>query len=153
MDADRGEIRVFGKRHVAIDAQSLCEFLDSLVGTQVGEVIMHSLEYHLGRTEAERFKEENPQATLNDLIERFVEADRLSGVGLTKVSMSSNPQHLALIEVANPGTKGSTGATKSFVFSWWAGVLSSQLGKELDVNEVWYEKEGNIARGRLVERQ
>ena len=153
LDADKGEIRLFGKRHVAIDAQSLCEFLDSLVGTQVGEVIMHSLEYHLGRTEAERFKEKNPQATLNDLIERFVGADRLSGVGLTKVTMSSNPQHLVLIEIANPGTKGSTGAAKSFIFSWWAGLLSLHLGKELDVNEVWYDEQGNIARGRLVERQ
>jgi hypothetical protein len=60
---------------------------------------------------------------------------------------------LVLIEVANPGTKGTVGAAKSFIFSWWAGLLSTHLGKELDVNEVWYDKQENIARGRLVERQ
>jgi len=151
-DKEKGEIRISGERHVAIEAQSLCDFLDSLVGVQVAEVIMHSLEYRLGKAEGKRFMEKNPQATLNQLIEHFANADRLSGMGLTKTTWTAHPEAL-LVEVTNPATSGLVGASKSFIFSWWAGALSSHAGKEFDVNGVAYDEQKNIARGTLVERK
>lgn len=138
---------------MAIDAQSLCNFLDSLVGVQVAEVIMHNLEYRLGKAEAKRFMEKNPQATLNDLIEHFVEADRLSGMGITKTAWCANPGEALLVEVANPGVRGRVGASKSFIFSWWAGALSSHTGKEYDVNEIAYDEQKNITGCKIVERR
>lgn len=137
---------------MAIDAQSFCNFLDSLVGIQVSEVIMHNLEYRLGKAEAKMFRQKNPQATLNDLINHFVEADRLSGMGIAKTTWTANPRAL-VVEVTNPATRGLVGASKSFIFSWWAGALSSHTGKEFDVNGIEYYEQKNIVRGTLVERQ
>ena len=151
-DKERGEIRISGERHVAIDVQSLCNFLDSLVGVQVAEVIMHNLEYRLGKAEAKRFKEKNPQASLKELIDNFAEADRLSGVGITKTTWTPSPGAL-LVEIVNPATRGQTGASKSFVFSWWAGALSLYTGKEFDLNGIAYDEKENMARGTLRERQ
>ena len=152
-DIEKGEIKVLGERHVAIDVQALCNFLNSLLGVQVAEVVMHSVEYRLGKAEAEKFMAKHPGATLNKLIERLVEADRLQGVGITKVSLSDNPEHSVFIEVVNPATRGAVGAAKSFIFSWWAGALSSQMGKELDVNGVAYDEQNNTARSKLIERR
>jgi hypothetical protein len=151
-DKEKGEIRISGERHVAIDAQSLCDFLDSLVGVQVAEVIMHNLEYRLGKAEAKKFKQKNPQASLDDLINHFVEADRLSGMGMTKATWTANPRVL-LVEVSNPAIRGHAGASKSFIFSWWAGALGSYTGTEFDVNGIEYDERKNIARGTLVERR
>jgi hypothetical protein len=151
-DKEKGEIRISGERHVAVDAQSLCDFLDSLVGLQVAEVIMRNLEYRLGKAEAKRFKEKNPQASVKELTDHFVEADRLSGMGITKTTWTPNPQAL-LVEVANPATRGHAGASKSFIFSWWAGALSWHTGKEFDLNSIVYDEKANIVRGTLVERR
>lgn len=152
-EKEKGEIRISGERHVAVDAQSLCNFLDSLVGVQVAEVIMHNLEYRLGKAEGKRFIEKSPRATLNELIAHFVEADRVSGMGITKTTWCANPGGGLLVEVSNPAIRGCVGASKSFIFSWWAGALSSHAGKEFDVNEVAYDEQKNIARGKLVERR
>lgn len=153
MGQGESEIRICGERYVAIDAQSLCNFLDSLVGIKVAEVIMHSLEYQLGKAEAKRFKEKNPQATLNDLIDHFVEVDRLSGMGITKATRCAKPGDILEVEVANPAVRGSTGASKSFIFSWWAGALSFHAGKEFDVNGITYNEQTKIISCKLVERR
>jgi hypothetical protein len=114
---------------------------------------MHNLEYQLGKAEAKRFKEKNPQATLNDLIEHFVEADRLSGMGITKTTWCADPDDIVQVEVANPAVRGSIGASKSFIFSWWAGALSFHTGKELDVNGITYDEQTKVIRCKLVERR
>ncbi len=48
-DREKGELRILGRRQTAFDAQALCEYLDSLVGVQVGEVIMSNLESRSGK--------------------------------------------------------------------------------------------------------
>src|SRR3989304_5928633 len=52
-DKAKGELRILGKRHTALDAQALCDHLDSLVGPTVAEVIMDNHERRLGKEEAE----------------------------------------------------------------------------------------------------
>jgi len=151
-DKENGAIQILGQRHTAIDAQSLCDFLDSIVGIQVGEVIMHSLEFRLGKSDAARLKDERPNATLDECIEQLAKSDRLSGIGITSVTLAGNSQDSIRIEVTNPSVKGSAGAGKSFIFSWWAGALSSLLGSNFDVNGVVYNEEKNVIRCRIVPR-
>ena len=114
---------------------------------------MHNLEYRLGKAEGKRFMGKNPQATLNELIEHFVEVDRLSGMGVTKATWCANPGETLLVEVVNPGVRGRVGASKSFIFSWWAGALSSHAGKEYDLNGMDYDDQSNITRCKIVERR
>jgi len=149
---ENGEIQILGQRHTAIDAQSLCNFLDSIVGTQVGEVIMHSLEFRLGKSDAARLKDERPNATLDECVEQLAKSDRLSGIGITRVTLAGNSQDSIRVEITNPSVKGSAGAAKSFIFSWWAGALSSLLGTNLDVNGVVYSEEKNVIGCRIVPR-
>jgi hypothetical protein len=151
-DTEKGELRILGQRHTAIDAQTLCNFLDSLVGIQVSEVIMHNLEFRLGKLDAARLRAEKGQVSVTELIEDFVRTDRLSGIGITKVTMSENPQNSIHIEVTNPSVKGSTGAAKSFIFAWWAGVLTSLFDKEFDVNGAAYSEEKNMIVCQMVSR-
>ena len=38
----KGELYILGKRHVAIDVESLCEHIDALTGRPVAEVIINN---------------------------------------------------------------------------------------------------------------
>ncbi len=145
-------MRFLGKRHTAIDAQTLCNHLDSLVGIQVAQVIMHNLEFRLGKLDAAKVKVEQPRATLDQLIEHLNKMERLSGIGVTKVALPEKPQAPIQIEVTNPSVIGTAGAAKSFVFSWWAGALTALLGKEFDVKDAVYHEEKNLLKGQIEAR-
>lgn len=154
-DAEKGELHILGRRCIAIDAQTFCDYLDSLVGSTVGEVQMRSLQFRLGRNCAERVRNESPQGTPQDIIDLLVESDRASGVGLTKVTLSLNPGDRSdsiLVEISNPSVKGTEGAAKAYLLSWWAGALTSLLGTNLDAREIIYSQKENVMRCRLVPR-
>lgn len=151
-DTEKGELRILGQRHVAIDAQTLCSHLDSLVGTQVAEVIMHNLEFRTGKLDAARLKASKPNAPLPELIEHLSKSDRLSGAGVTKVTLPDAPEDSIRCEVSNPGVKGVTGASKAFIFSWWAGALTALVDKEFDVKNVAYDERNNVLSGVIARR-
>jgi len=151
-EKEKGELRILGKRCTAIDVQSLCEYLNSLVGIQVAEVIMHNLEFRLGKLDAATLKANKPQANVNELMEELVKSDQLSGLGITKAKFNESADISADIEVANPSVKGSAGAAKSFVFSYWAGAITALLDKEFDVKNVIYDQDRNIMKGSIVQR-
>jgi len=150
--SEKGELRILGMRLTAIDAQSLCDHLNSLVGVKVSEVIMHNLEFRLGKLDATRLRTERPGATLNDLIEHLRTVDQLTGVGITTVRSPSNRSEPVEVEVANPSVKGTEGAGKAFIFSYWAGALTALLDKELDMKNVVYDKEKDIMRCLITPR-
>jgi len=147
--SEKGELRILGMRLTAIDAQTLCNHLDSLVGVKVGEVIMHNLEFRLGKLDATRLKAEKPGATLDDLIEHLRKTDQLTGVGLTTVRIP-DPSGPVEVEVANPSVKGTEGAAKSFIFSYWAGALTALLGKEFDMRNASYDMEKDLIRCIII---
>ncbi len=151
-DTDKGELRILGKRHTAIDAQTLCSHLDSLVGVQVAEVIMHNLEFRLGKLDATRLRTEKTQASIPELVEHLTKSDRLSGVGITKVTLSKTPQYPIQIEVTNPSVKAATGAAKAFLFGWWAGALTALFDKEFDVKSVVYDETRDLLKGQIAPR-
>ena len=64
LDREKGELRILGIRRTAINAQAICDHLDTLVGVQVSEVIMHNLEFRLGKLEGARIRLESPQTNL-----------------------------------------------------------------------------------------
>ena len=150
--SENGELRILGMRLTAIDAQSLCNHLDSLVGTKVGEVIMHNLEFRLGKLDAARLRAERPGTKVNDLVEHLVRTDRLTGVGVTSVRFPETPSQPVNVEVANPSVKGTEGAAKSFIFSYWAGALTALLDKEFDVKNAVYDTEKNLMKCLITPR-
>jgi hypothetical protein len=151
-DIEKGELRISGVRLTAINAQALCDYLDTLVGARVAEVIMHNLEFRLGKLDAAKLRAEQPKATLRELIERLARDDRLSGFGITKVALSENAKNPIEIEIENPSVRGSVGAAKAFAFSWWAGIFTAFLGKEMDVENFNYNKERNLIECQIVPR-
>ena len=151
-NTEKGELRISGMRLTAINAQALCDHLDSLVGVRVAEVIMHNLEFRLGKLDGARVKAERPRATLQELVGHFTRDDRLSGFGVTKVTLPENVNRSIEIEILNPSVKGAGGAAKAFAFSWWAGVLTSLLDREMDVKYFLYYEEGNMMRCQIVPR-
>lgn len=151
-DKAKGELRIWGRRHTAVDAQALCEHLDSLVGEKVAETIMHNLESRLGKEDVRRTREERPQASVSEVLDLLIKSDLLSGAGVTKVVLPENETGDISLEVANPSVRGSSGAAKAFLFSWWSGALTALLGRDLDVADVAYDEGKNLLRGRLVQR-
>ena len=113
---------------------------------------MHNLEFRLGKLDAANLRAEKPQTPLSQLVEHLSKVDRLSGVGITKVMLHESPEDSIQIEVTNPSVKGMTGAAKAFIFSWWAGALTSLLDKEFDVKNVVYDEEKNVLKGQIVAR-
>jgi len=152
-DTEKGELRILGKRHTAIDAQALCNHLDTLVGVQVAEVIMHNLEFRLGKLDATKLRAEKPKATLRELVEHLAKTDRLSGLGITTVTLPENPQNPIEIEIANPSVKATSGAAKGFAFSWWTGALTALLGKEMEAKNFSYTESKNLMMSQIVAKQ
>jgi hypothetical protein len=153
LDREKGELRFLGQRHAAVDAQSLCDHLDSLVGIVVAEVIMSNLETRLGKKDGAKLREMNPNATADELVQELVRADLVTGMGLTKASLPKDPNLPIIVETWNPIVKGSRGASKSFLFSWWCGALSSILGSELEVRSVNFDEQANLMKCEIVRRK
>ena len=152
-DREKGELRILGRRNTAIDAQALCDYLDSLVGSQVAEVIMHNLESRTGKQDGDWIRKEKPELTTNELIRFGEEWDRVSGVGATQVTLPEDKTGPIVLEISNPSVKGTQGAAKAFLFSWWAGMLTSLLGKNFEYKNVLYDREKNIMKCEIVPRE
>lgn len=149
---EKGELRILGKRHTAVDVEAFCDSLDYLVGVQVAQVIMHNVEYRLGKLDGARAKMEKTKASLTELVDYLAQADLESGIGKTKVTLSGDPATQAEVEVANPCVRGTSGAARSFIASWWAGAITSLLDKEFDIKNVAFDQEKNIMKCSLATR-
>jgi hypothetical protein len=145
----KDEFRLFGRRQALVDVQSLCDHLDSLVGPVVGEVIMNNLESRLGKEDTTRLREMNPRATVDELVKKLVEADLVTGMGVTKVDVPKDPTAQIKVEIRNPIVRGNSGAAKSFLFSYWCGALSLILEREIDVKTVDYDEKADVMRCEL----
>jgi hypothetical protein len=152
-DREKGELRIVGRRNTAIDAQALCEYLDSLVGSQVAEVIMNNLESRSGKQDADWVRKEKPELAAKELIKFGEEWDRLAGVGATQVTLPEDETKPIVVEISNPSVKGDQGAAKAFLFSWWVGMISSLLGKNFEYKGVLYDREKNTMKCEIVPRQ
>jgi hypothetical protein len=151
-DRAKAELLVLGQRKIAIDAQTLCDYLDSLVGPKVAEVIMNNLEYRTGEADVASIRSENPQATIEHVIERLTEWGRLSGIGVTNVALTDNPSEPIVVEIWNPAVRGSAGAARAFLYSRWCGALSALLNQNLATKDVTYDEERSVAKCMLVRR-
>jgi hypothetical protein len=152
-DREKGELWIVGRRNTAIDAQALCDYLDSLVGSQVAEVIINNLESRAGKQDGDWVRKEKPELATNELIKFGEEWDRMSGVGATQVTLPEDKTSPIVLEIANPSVKGTQGAAKAFLFSWWAGMLTSLLGKNFEYKNVLYDQEKNIMKCQIVPRE
>ncbi len=151
-DKEKGEIRILGRRDTAVNAQALCDYLDSLVGVQVAEVIMQNLEFRLGKEDGASIRAERPKATISELIQLLAEWDRMTGMGVTKVTLPEEQDAPILVAVSNPSVKGDAGSSKAFLFSWWAGALTSLFNVNLETRNVAYDKESNSMKCEIVPR-
>lgn len=106
LDRTKAELHLFGRRHAAIDPQSLCSHLDLLVGTVVGEVMINSLETRLGQEDGEWMRKTHPNASTRELVDMLIEGDLVSGMGTTKVALSDDPKDPIRVEIWNPIVKG-----------------------------------------------
>lgn len=153
LDRAKAELHLFGRRHAAVDVQSLCSHLDSLVGTIVGEVIMNNLETRLGREDGAWMRQTNPKASVRELVDMLIDSDLKTGMGITKVAIPEDLKAPIKIEVWNPIVKAEKGAAKSFLFSWWCGALMALLDKDLEIKAVQNDQKANIMRCEITPRQ
>ena len=151
-DRKQGELRIHGRRYLAFDAQPFCEFLDSLIGERVAEVLIKNLQSRYGKEDGLRLRKENPNASLDELIRITTELDRMAGVGVTQASLVGPGSNSIALKISNPSVKGSKGAAKAFFFAWWAGVMSSYLGKDFDYANVVYDQETNTMNCEILPR-
>ena len=151
-DRGKGELRILGHRNAAVDARALCEYLDTLVGSQVGEVIMKNLETRLGKEDGLGLRKENPQLSPNELIKTITDWDRMAGVGATQATPVGNPVTSILLEVGNPIIKTSQGAGRAFLFGWWAGMVSAILGQDFEYTNVVYDSAKDVMKCEFVPR-
>jgi hypothetical protein len=151
-DKDKGELRILGRRQLAITPQDLCNYLDSLVGVPVSDVIINNLEFRGGKQETELFRKERPNSSVRDLIDVLIKYDSLTGVGITTVTLPEQQDKPILLEIFNPCVKGTIGAAKSFLFSWWCGALSALLGKDFEARNAAYDEKSNAMRCEILPR-
>jgi hypothetical protein len=152
LDEKRGEVRLLGLRQMIIDMDALCNHLDTLVGSQVAEVIIKNLELQEGKEEAKRFLRNHPGAKVQEFIELMKRYDALSGVGITSVKFSEHNEDPILIEISNPYIKRTSGSSKSLLFSWWCGVLSGIFHREFDLESITYDAGSDVLKCTITSR-
>jgi hypothetical protein len=149
---EKGELRILGRRHIAIGAEALCRHLESCVGRKVAEVIMNNHGVRLGKEEAEYVRAKNPQATVQQILDILLQSDRMSGFGMTKITLPVNNSDPVNVEVENPAITGTEGAAKMLAFSYWAGALSLLLGREFEIGDATYDQVSSQLKGQLIVR-
>lgn len=149
-DEANSEIRIFNRRHVAMDAEALCRHLETLTGVRVAEVIIGNHESQLGKEDAEEIRKQKPQATVQELLAVIAEGGILSGFGVTKAKLTEGASGDIHLEVSNPAVKSTAGAGKALMFSYWCGALSYFLGKEFEAIDVTYDEQQNMLKCRIV---
>jgi hypothetical protein len=150
-DKVKGELIVLGSRHAAVDLEALCRHLDALVGAKVAEVIIDNHQFRLGKEDAARLREARPRATIHELLDSLIEAESLSGFGIAKLTLDETPGAI-VVEISNPVVRGTAGGARSFMFSYWSGVLSFLLDKDLQAKDIVYDVTENLLKCRIVER-
>lgn len=151
-DKEKGELRIHGKRHIAIEAEALCEHLDSLVGMKVGAVILNQHEFRLGKEDASRILQERPGASVQDVAKLVAELDRLSGVGIITLSISENPSARIICEIANPVVHETDGTARALIASYWCGVFSQLLGRPFETKHGTYDEATDVVKYYLEPR-
>jgi hypothetical protein len=151
-DKAKGELRMLGQRHAAVDIQGLCEHLDLIVGPMVAEVVMNQHEFRQGKEDAASIRQEKPKAAIQELLDSFANAETLSGVGVVKVTIPEASPGPIDVEISNPCVKRTTGAAKSFLFSYWCGLFTQLLGKEFKIGQVAYDENKNLMKCRIIPR-
>jgi len=151
-DKAKGELRILGQRHIAIDAQGLCEHLDLILGSRVAEVVLNQHMMRQGREDAAAARKERPHVAIEELVDELSAGDVLSGVGLVKASVPGASPGRIDVEISNPGVKLTTGAARSFLFSYWCGVFGELLGKEFKIDDVAYDESKNLMKCRIISR-
>jgi hypothetical protein len=151
-DKAKGELRIRGRRHTAVDIQGLCDHLDLIVGAKVAEVVMNQHEFRQGKEDAANMREKEPQATIQELVSSFVDAETLSGVGVVRVTVPESSTSPIDLEISNPCVKETTGAAESFLFSYWCGVFTHLLGQEFKIDDVTYDNGKNLMKCQIIPR-
>jgi hypothetical protein len=151
-DRAKGELRILGQRHAAVDIQGLCEHLDLIVGPMVAEVVMNQHEFRQGKEDAANIRQEKPEAAIQELLDSFANAEALAGAGVVKVTIPEASPGPIDVEISNPCVKRTTGAAKSFLFSYWCGLFTQLLGKEFKINKVAYDENKNLMKCRIIPR-
>ena len=147
---EKGELTILGRRHTAFDVQPFCNYMDELVGAKVAEVMMKNLQSRLGKEDGAWLKKDHPNANLSELINLASEWDRLAGYGATEASLIEIDS--VSLTVSNPAIKGTKGAAKAFLFAWWAGMISSLIGKDYDYSNVTYDETANTMKCKIAPR-
>ena len=114
---------------------------------------MKNLQSRLGKEDGAWLRREHPQADLRELIKIASERDRMAGVGMTQATLSGPGPDLVALKICNPAVKGNKGAAKAFLFAWWAGVISSFLGRDFDYANVSYDESENTIECEIVPRR
>ena len=151
-DKAKGELRIKGQRHVAVDAHGLCEHLDLIAGTKVAEVIMNQHEFRQGKIDSANIRRERPDASIEQLADLFANAETLSGIGVVRVDPPKTSPGPVDVEISNPCVKGTTGAAKSFLFSYWCGIFSELFGKEFKIDQITYDEKENSMKCRIISK-
>jgi hypothetical protein len=149
-DPEKGEVQILDRRFAVVDIAAFCQRWDTLVGRKVAGVQMKNLEYHLGVDDAKAIMRNRPDATVEQLITYLQETDRISGVGVTKVTRTGD--ELFHIEIKNPVVAGTEGAAAFFASGWWCGAIDTVLKRRFDVGDPIYDREKNVLKFDLKAR-
>lgn len=115
--------------------------------------MMNQHEFRLGKEDAAKIRAEKPQATLREIIDTMVEAERASGVGVITAALPENLLGPIELEVSNPCVKRAAGASGAFIFSYWCGVFTHLLGENFKVNYAAYDGDKDLLKAEIVPRQ
>jgi len=139
-DTVNGEVRLCGARRMIMNPLAMCEKLDRMFGSGA-ETIVNYMLFESGRDTFNAIIENNPDKGRGELLKMLVDLQPHTGWGFVSLTILRVDPPIVSIVVKNPPVKALKGSQKQMISSYWAGVLSKYLNRQLLSKNQSYDTE------------
>jgi hypothetical protein len=117
-----------------------CEKIDKMFGSG-GEAIIHYMWFEQGFKLFEQMMQNSPLKPKEELLKELVEIQCQLGWGIVKATVIRHTPPTVELIVKNPLVKTLKGSQKHIIGSYWAGIFSKYLNKQLTCKDFNYNAE------------
>ena len=142
IDPEKGEMFVFGVRHVTHAPVQIYREIDLMVGSSA-EVLVHVAWYRVGYREFESALERQKDKTKEEILRDVAESDRYEGWGVTSYEIQDQSTLRILLRVKNPPVKSVEGSAIRSITGFWSGVFSKFYEKRITPKDLRYDAEND----------
>jgi len=139
---EKGEISILGRRGVIIDVVSCCAKLDEMLGSGA-EVVVHHMWYGYGYQLLDSIIEKEGNTLKEKLLKEMIKVSASTGLGKLSFTIIGKKRPFVEVTAENPPFKNEKGSVKRCLASFWAGIFSRYLQKQMICEDFHYDEKAD----------